>query len=422
MNRLYLERYAYPPLSILPAAKPTTELIIVIPVFNERHITISLNSLFESELPPTNTEVLIIINQSEHCDETIRNQNNHTFNEVKNWIGLNQKPHLQFFVTLITLPKKNAGVGLARKAGMDEAVRRFEEINNPKGIILCFDADCICSSNYIKDVYTNFKNKKLTGASINFEHTYHKLAADKKEGIIQYELHLRYYINGLRKAGYPYAFHTIGSSMAVRTDVYVKAGGMNRRKAGEDFHFLHKIIPYGNYDEITTATVFPSARTSNRVPFGTGKAMGDWLHKKETDMITYHPQIFKELKELFKIVPSFYSTPEPQALLKPLSMGIKAYLTQENYEDVLSNIKKQSTNLPTFIHRWFNWLNGLRTLHLVHYLRNNYYASIAVRKAAAQLIEAKEVDTEKLLAHYRALDKDFKADQISLKHLYSGFL
>ncbi len=419
---IYLERYAYLPLSILPAAKPTTGLIIVIPVFNEQHTITALNSLFKSDLPPVNTEVLIIINQPEHCNETVKHQNNHTLNEVKNWISLNKKPYLQFFVTHITLPKKHAGVGLARKAGMDEAVRRFEEINNAKGIILCFDADCTCSSNYLKNIYSSFKNKKLTGVSINFEHTYHTLSADKKEGIIQYELHLRYYVNGLRKAGYPYAFHTIGSSMAVRADVYVKAGGMNRRKAGEDFHFLHKIIPYGNYDEITTATVFPSARTSDRVPFGTGKAMGDWLHKKETDMITYHPQIFKELEVLFKIVPSFYATPDPQALLKPLSAGIKAYLAQENYAHVLSNIKRQSTNLSTFIHRWFNWFNGLRTLHLVHYLRNNYYPSIAVSKAAAQLLEVKEVDTEKLLDMYRTLDKNFTAGQISLKHLYSEFL
>ena len=41
------------------------------------------------------------------------------------------------------------GVGLARKTGMDEAVRRFNAINNPEGIILNLDADCTCGTEII---------------------------------------------------------------------------------------------------------------------------------------------------------------------------------------------------------------------------------------------------------------------------------
>lgn len=419
---VYLERYAYTSLHIPKPPNPSTGIIIVIPVFNEKHIIEALRSLLNSTLPTANVEVLIIINQSIDCVAHIDTQNNNTLVDVMDWVANNPNTGIQFYVTKIELPKKHAGVGLARKAGMDEAARRFELIGNNKGVILCFDADCTCSKNYIKEVYSTFKNLQLNGASVNFEHKLNTLLPKEREGIIQYELHLRYYVNGLRKAGYPYAFHTIGSSMAVRSDIYMKAGGMNRRKAGEDFHFLHKVIPYGNFGEITSSTVFPSARTSDRVPFGTGKAMENWIGKSESQLLSYHPQIFNELAELLKLVPQFYTSPNVNTLIKKLPVGIQAYLTKENFETSLIEIKRQSKNIHTFLHRWFNWLNGLKTLHLIHYLRDNHYPSISIKEAASILSQKEGLSSLELLEYYREMDCNFKADQINLKHLYSGHL
>ncbi len=419
---IYLDRYAYPPLNFQSPTNANTGIIIVIPVFNEERTITALNSLIASALPDTNTEVLIIINQSIDCDAAIAKQNEVTQLEIQHWIKHNLKAGIQFYVTKIELPKKHAGVGLARKAGMDEAVRRFEEIGNDKGVILCYDADCTCSSNYIKEVYSTFESKQLKGASINFQHLLDGLTLTVQNGIIQYELHLRYYVNGLRKAGYPYAFHTIGSSMAVRTDIYKKAGGMNKRKAGEDFHFLHKIIPYGKYEEITNVTVYPSARVSDRVPFGTGKAMGEWVEKGGKQLCSYHPQIFNEVAQLLKLVPKFYRSKNLQDEINNLSEGVKDYLLKENFETIFKDIQRQSNNLSTFIHRWYNWLNGLKALHLVHFLRNHYYPSIAISKAASQLIEVGTTNSSDLLRTYQKMDVDFTADQISLKHLYSEFL
>ena len=89
-------------------------------------------------------------------------------------------------------------------------------------------------------------NPRSPGCSIYFEHPLHgPLEPKVYEAIAAYELHLRYYVQALRYAAFPYAHHTIGSSMAVRADAYAKQGGMNKRQAGEDFYFLHKIIPLG---------------------------------------------------------------------------------------------------------------------------------------------------------------------------------
>src|SRR5690606_5551781 len=132
-------------------------------------------------------------------------------------------------------------VGLARKIGMDEALRRLDRAGRLDGVIACFDADCTCDPNYLVEVERFFReNPKAPGCSIYFEHP---LSGPAEPGIYQavarYELHLRYYIEALRHAGFPHAFHTIGSSMAARASAYLQQGGMNKRQAGEDFYFLH---------------------------------------------------------------------------------------------------------------------------------------------------------------------------------------
>jgi hypothetical protein len=137
-------------------------------------------------------------------------------------------------------------------------------------VIACFDADCTCDPNYLAATENFFQSQpSAPGASIYFEHP---LDGENREPIALYELHLRYYVEALRYAGFPHAYHTIGSSMAARADPYFKQGGMNKRKAGEDFYFLHKIIPLGGFGEINDTRVIPSPRASHRVPFGTGRA------------------------------------------------------------------------------------------------------------------------------------------------------
>ena len=60
--------------------------------------------------------------------------------------------------------------------------------------------------------------------------------------------------------------------MAVRVDAYCRMGGMNRKKLEKTFIFLQV---FGNWQvrRVKKALVFPSSRKSNRVPFGTGKAV-----------------------------------------------------------------------------------------------------------------------------------------------------
>ena len=47
------------------------------------------------------------------------------------------------------MPHKIGGVGLARKIGMDEALKIFNYNSTSKKILICLDADCTVASNYL---------------------------------------------------------------------------------------------------------------------------------------------------------------------------------------------------------------------------------------------------------------------------------
>ena len=146
------------------------------------------------------------------------------------------------------LDRKHSGVGVARKEIMDIASDRLITQNMADGLIVCLDADCKVSTDYLLALVDYLdQNPKSPACSIYFEHPLDHLHDVEKTHIANYELHLRYLVEAQRWCGLPYAFHTVGSSMAVRAGDYNKMGGMNKRKAGEDFHFLHKFTIDPNF-------------------------------------------------------------------------------------------------------------------------------------------------------------------------------
>ena len=62
---------------------------------------------------------------------------------------------------------------------------------------------------------------------------------------------------------------------------------MNRKKAGEDFYFLQKLFDAGHFSECNTTRVIPSPRPSDRVIFGTGPAIREYLETAVS--LTFHP-------------------------------------------------------------------------------------------------------------------------------------
>lgn len=414
----YQKRFGYNPPDASFSIHPEVKLIIVIPCFNEPALLDTLNSIRRCDPPQFPIQIIIVINASQQASHEITAQNATSEKEAENWIHAHANDKLNVhLMRAYDLPAKHAGVGLARKIGMDEALYKFGEIGY-NGLIVCLDADCTVEKNYLQILEKHFISETPKSITLYFEHNLEAVEDSLlKEGIVRYELFLRYYVNALRFCGFPYAFHTIGSSMGVRADIYAKTGGMNRRKAGEDFYFLHKVAPQGELLEIRDTTVFPSARISDRVPFGTGKAQFGWVSNSNTEYLTYNPLIFKDLRVFLSSINELFENISAKAYVQWRQMqptSIKAFLAKENFEAKMREFRNQTTQVTAFHKRFYAWMDGFKVLKLVHFVRDNFYPQVPIEEASRQLLlwqtgQDVSSNVEDLLMIYRKLDKNLRS-------------
>lgn len=365
----YLNKYKSYQRIISAKPKPNLFIIVVIPIYNEPKVKNTLQSLFETKKTNNQVEVILLINQQEKTPNRIKQQNEETFQEITKWIAENKREDLRFFVLFADhLPEKHAGVGLARKIGMDEAVSRFNKIGQENGIIASLDADTIVSENYFKQIEQSFENSPFLNAVLPaFKHCLNDLDVCTKKAIVQYELYLRYFKIAMKSTGFPYAYHTIGSAFAVRASAYVKQGGMNKKQGGEDFYFLHKIFQLGHIKELTSTCVYPSGRVSDRVPFGTGPAVA--TIKKSGIYESYNPCLFFELKKLFDEIDTlfFIGNDEIYTIYNSLPERIKEFLDVRDFEKKIIEIKENSKSQSAFSKRFFSWFDAFKIIKYLNF-------------------------------------------------------
>lgn len=401
LERFGLSQYRAPLLGEAP--HPNLGMVVVIPCYNEPEVLASLHSLWRCKRPERAVEVMVVINSGEGSPMEVLEQNQRSLEEGKLWVREDcDRDFRVHFLNAANVPRKHAGVGLTRKIGMDEALCRLGGLDRMDAPIVCFDADSGCDENYLVEIENYFRvERKSPGCSIYFEHPLEgPEPAEIYEAITLYELHLRYYVEGLRFAGFPHAFHTIGSSMAVRAEAYMKQGGMNRRQAGEDFYFLHKIIPLGDFGEINTTRVVPSPRASDRVPFGTGRAVRNYLRGGTFE--TYPLEAFRDLKQLFARVEELRSS---DAVLGEMAPALQTFLTRQNVASALEQIRTHTKSAETFRNRFFRWFDGFMAMKYIHHARDTQYGSAAVTDAARTLIRGTESSAHDLLLTYRSFQR-----------------
>ncbi|MFA5328777.1 MAG: glycosyltransferase family 2 protein [Prolixibacteraceae bacterium] len=395
---MFADRYiqtniVYPELikSEVPAS---LEMIVMIPCLNEPEVIRTLESLWSCNPVASSCEVIVAVNNSAQSSPEIKDFNGKTFQELLDWKSRNDRPDLTLQpIYAADVSAKHAGAGMARKIGMDEAIRRFAALNHPNGIIVSLDADCLVSANYLSEIERAFKDKSCFAATINFRHRFEEIEDVRQQnGIRLYEDYLHYYKNALDYAGFPNSIYTIGSAFAVRVDAYVKQGGMNRRQAGEDFYFLHKLTQLGRLTEIQDAYVFPSGRVSDRVPFGTGAAMTKWMNDAGDLTLTYNFAAFSDLKQFFARVDSFYTlSPEKiETVTSDLPTSIQEYLSGISFQAKLDEINRNSSTAETFYKRFFQFFDGLMILRFLNQVHERNYKFQKLAEAIAQLKVAGE--------------------------------
>lgn len=420
----YLKRHQLFPAHISEPPSGLLNFIVVIPVYNEDNLQKTLTSLYNCERPKTHVEIILVFNSSETDTEKVKNQNTRTLNLIRNWLTEKNTTNFRFHILHFPdLPKKFAGAGLARKIGMDTAVSRFDQLDRKNGIILSLDADTLCSTNYFTAIESAILNDPdINGFTIYFEHSLSgdEFPAPVYQAITQYELHMRYYIEGLRYAGFPYAFHTVGSCFGVTAETYCKQGGMNRRQGGEDFYFLHKVIPQGKFTEINNTTLYPSSRPSSRVPFGTGPVIQKLMDSQNNELETFHPVAFDELKKFIRLKDKFFNkAPDVLRLIyEKLPVSICSFINAADFTSALSEINANCSSSSSFIKRFYQWFNAFRVFKFLNHASSNFFPKKGVSFAANELLKKFEYSGEYGLPHIELLKiyRNYQRHHIHITH------
>jgi len=246
-----------------------------------------------------------------------------------------------------------AGVGYARKA-------LFEEIYKTAGdddIIISLDADTLFNEHYFQSIGENFTNNKIDVLSVPY---YHKLTENEiaNRAILRYEIFMRNYFINMHRIGSPYTFTAIGSAIALKVRTLRKIRNITPLSSGEDFYLLQKLrkmTPISNYN---SEMVYPAARFSTRVLFGTGPAMikgssGNW----ESYPI-YHHSLFDKIKETYDIIPELFTEDKETEFINFLKEQYKT-------DDLWSPLRKNFKTLPQFTHAFHEKADGLRILQFL---------------------------------------------------------
>lgn len=280
------------------------------------------------------------------------------------------------------------GVGLARRIGCDLALAAIADGLVEDDLIYCTDADAELPAGYFE------RPARQAGGenSCTVFGFWHMPSGDPRldAATAVYELGLRYYVAGLAHAGSPYAYHSIGSTLAVRGSAYAAVRGFPRRLGGEDFYLLNKAAKVGPIWRDDAHVIRLASRASTRTVHGTGPAALRLSRERliETAPL-YHPEIFVALREWLQVMSSFAENRDLAAARArirtgPLHSAVDAVLEASGAWQALADADRQTRAPRALRLRLHTWFDAFRTLKFVHGLRERGSSSLPFRQALAE--------------------------------------
>jgi hypothetical protein len=366
---------------------------VVIPALAESaSLPSTLSSLAAN--PPERLEetlVLVIVNQRPDSSAADKADNHRTLELLADGSLARPGLHLAWIDAAgpgLELPERDGGVGLARKIGFDLALKHLD-YRRQEPLLIALDADTLVRPDYLPALRNHFLHAAAGAAVLPFRH---QPGADPEHdrAIARYELFLRAHVLGLELAGSPYAFHTVGSTMACRAAAYARAGGMNRRRAGEDFYFLQQMAKTAGVSRISGTVVYPSARPSSRTPFGTGRSVGALLAGRADAVLFYPEECYRLLGGWLHLVAEQIATDGVSLLdrARQLSPAVTDFLEGENLAFVWGRLAANHPGGKARLKAFHDWFDGLKTTRLIHHLCTVLHPRCTPERALPPLLAA----------------------------------
>jgi len=382
----YFLRYQVLPSFFEDKPEEAVSIIVTIPCFDDEFVFQTLDSLAQARTVPEKIEVIVHVNSGEQAPSEVVARNRRIFD------GLRYRAQTCFYENFKLLPmltegtvRKKAGVGFARKAAMDEAVRRFASIDRPDGLIVALDADSLVANHYFQEIVKAMRRPTASCFTFQFQHHYD--ADVYPEGVINacklYETYLRYYRLSLKSFDFPFAIHTIGSCFAIRAEAYIKLGGMPPRQGGEDFYFLQKAVKMHPVHEVNVPIVYPSPRISNRVPFGTGASVRHILEKGRLEV--YNPALFVMLKDFYRLFPSM----QHKDVSEQVPKAITDFTGVDKFDAILRECRKYSSTSNAFVKRMFDHFDAFFLVKFLNsFNQSAMYPPVDILEAGKMLLQS----------------------------------
>jgi len=387
----YLDQYA-----IIPGAVPPIEgqwdHVLVVPCFDESPEFIDR---YTQALTKTSLLLILVLNRPptahEPCNDRVRDH-------LKNFLRIQLRAGYDLFevsptVSLLlvdletlegpTLVKQ--GVGRARRVGCDLALHLIAQGQVNSQWICSGDADTCWSDALFDQAWPG----SASAITLPFTH----LSSDDQqlsEATLLYELRLHHYVLQLMAINSPYAFHTLGSACAFNAETYAAVRGMPLRSAAEDFYILNKLAKVAPVHRAKGPMVTIEARTSSRVPFGTGPAVQK-LTESVTPMnepIFYDARCFETLSRVHQLFERWISADSIDCindlefvLGTELAKAISGKLEQWRYQHAIAHIRQAAATFEERRPHLITWLDGFKTLQLIHTIRDAGHPNISFQEA-----------------------------------------
>ncbi len=285
------------------------------------------------------------------------------------------------------------GVGLARKIGNDAvlALAAARPLESPW--LHNTDADTVLPRDYFEQL-RGVDPAGVGSAIYSFDHVFDPDPTLAEAGRL-YEISLRYYVLGLAWAGSPFAYQSMGSCLAVPAPAYAQVRGFPKKNAAEDFYVLNKLAKVGSIVRLSGTPLLAEGRPSDRVPFGTGRALLDLAAKRGglSAFRLYHPLIFAHLAGWLRVLAAIARAGGDVSKSLEELPSANPYFRTDLLRDSLERIGAfaairdaigRSRSANTLLRHLHTWFDAFRTLKLVHALRDGGLPSLPWREALAE--------------------------------------
>ena len=390
----YIARYLEPEGRAVRDLRTTFGHAVVIPAYDEGD---NLFGTLRSIPPGPLGEVLtiLVVNAPADASPSVHPRSQRLIQELRQELGAeideSGPPGLRWFGhargALLCVDRtgprslpKGGGVGLARKIGCDIALKLHAQGNLRSPWIHTTDADVKLPADYFARAPVALDAEMPAVLIYPFWHRCES-PPELADAMHRYEVFLRYYVLGLADAGSPYAFHTLGSTLAIHSLAYAKVRGFPRRDAGEDFYLLNKLAKVGAIVRLDGAPLMIRGRSSHRVPFGTGAALKQILADaaRGEGYRVHPPEVFRHLKvclAALELLSADRGREDPRHYLKMAARahaGVDAErlhdeMAQLGYLSAVRHAEKISKDASTMSRHLHTWFDAFRTLKLIHRL------------------------------------------------------